>query len=553
MTPRVKIPRASRTDARRASESLDALIARLRELGDFPAAERTPEATRERRKAAQASFVSFALTYLPELIPSVGCPMHEAMGWTLQDLADGKAARPLDPAPYGELVEIEDEAENGEAPDIHAAPIAAPRGHAKSTWGSIAFPTWCVLTARKGYIQQVSDTRDQACGFVEAIRTILEESPRIRADFGEIRIDGGEGTLDIQVPLMLDGTRPGVRLARIQAFGTGQKLRGRNFQGRRPDLVILDDVENDEAVENPARRKKLRMWFTKAVLPALDPTRGAILVLGTILHDASLLWSLLRMFGGAIWRCWDDQERPLWPERFPAKHLRYLRSKMDAEDPGSFAQEMENRAQGDEDKPFRVVQEYEQLPERLLVVTHVDPAGGRRKSDFTALVTVGYANGVCYVLDAVLERLGPTRTGRKILEVREVYRGRIQCEDVAYQESLVEIVDLLVADEGVMLPVTLVRPVGDKVERIKSMAPAIETGKILFPRLSPMARGNSTHAPCLVGGTTGIHRLKEQLLGFPKAANDDGPDALQGATAGRFKRRAFAGISLGLCPGSEGL
>ncbi|WP_257311126.1 phage terminase large subunit [Geothrix fuzhouensis] len=547
--PRVHIPKATAAKARRKTEELEQLIARLREMEDFPPDARTAQAARARRQAAQAKFQTFCKNYLPDLIQGEGCVLHDAIATGCQALGDGKPAPVRDPGPFGEVVLAADDAL--EAAEIHAMATAAPRGHAKSTWGTLAFSAWVILTGRKGYVQVVSDTQDQAKGFIEAVRTLMEESPRIRCDFGQIETEGPEGLIDLVVPAGPAGEKAAFRLARLQAFGSGQRLRGRTFQGRRPDLIILDDVENDEAVENPDRRKKLRRWFIKAVLPALDPSCGALAVWGTILHEDSLLCSVLRMFGGAIWRCWDEQETPLWPERFPAGHLRWLRSTMDAEDPGSFAQEMENRAQGDDEKPFKAFQEYDRLPERLEILTHVDPATGKRRGDYTALVTVGYANGICYVLDAVIKRIGATLTGKAILAQREAYPGKVQSEDVAYQESLAEIVGLLSAEEGILVPIALVKPKGDKVARIESMAPHIETGRILFPQLSPMAKGNGNLQPCLVGGASGIRKLQAQLLQFPKGANDDGPDALQGAVAGRWKKKPFAGAGLGLKPSRE--
>jgi predicted phage terminase large subunit-like protein len=542
---RIPIPKASAAKARKATEALDQLIARLREMEDFAPGERSPEASKARRVRAQEDFPFFCRTFLPELIQGDGCALHTALATGCQALGSGSASSIIDPILFGEVVEPSDK--GLDAADIHALVLAAPRGHAKSTWGTIAFPLWVLVTGRKGYVQVVSDTREQALGFVEVIRTVLQESPRLRADFGSIHTEGPEGLVDLVPPAGPCGEKPAFRLSRVQGFGSGQKLRGRNFQGRRPDLVVLDDVENDEAVENPARRKKLRQWFIKAVLPALDPTRGSLLALGTILHEDSLMWSILHMFGGAIWRCWDEDETPLWPERFPQKHLRWLRATMDAEDPGSFAQEMENRAQGDDEKPFKAFVSYDQLPERLTVLTHVDPATGKQRGDFTALVTVGFgSDGICYVLDAVIKRLGPTETGRAILRQREIYPGKIQSEEVAYQSALVDIVDLLATEEGVFVPIQTIKPKGDKIARIESLAPAVETGRIRFPRLSPPAKGNGALEPFGCGGISGIRKLQEQLLHFPKAAHDDGPDALQGATGGRFRRRSFAGAGVGL-------
>jgi predicted phage terminase large subunit-like protein len=544
---RIRIPKASKAQAKQAAQRLEDLIARLREMEDFPVEERTPEAGKRRRERGATDYAFWARTYLPELIQGDGCALHQALAMTCQRLAMGEEPSPIDPGAFGELVERQAE-EGEEAPDINAAIVAAPRGHAKSTWGTIGFSAWALLHGHKGYAQAVSDTFDQAKGFVEAVRLVLTDSPRLRTDYGQLTVEGPEGVLDLALPSGPDGGKPPFKWARLQGFGSGQKLRGRTFQGRRPDLVVLDDAENDELVENPARRKKLRGWFIKAVIPALDPTRGSILALGTVLHDDSLLMSLLKTFGGAIWRCWDEDENPLWPERFPAKHLRWLRSKMDAEDPGSFSQEMENRAQGDAEKPFKEpFQEYDQLPERLNILTHVDPAMGKRRSDGTALLTVGFSGRICYVLDAVIGRLGPTATGWAILKQRETYPGRVQAEDVAYQAALAEIVDLLAEQAGRWLNVELVKPQGEKTARIEALAPAIETGKILFP--SRFAKGNGVVEPMMNGGWSGMCKLRLQLAQFPKSANDDGPDALQGATGGRFKKAPFGGVALGMRSG----
>lgn len=56
----------------------------------------------------------------------------------------------------------------------------------------------------------------------------------------------------------------------------------------RPDLIILDDVENDENVRTPEQRKKLKDWFDKAVSKCGDDYTD-IVYIGTLLHYDSLL------------------------------------------------------------------------------------------------------------------------------------------------------------------------------------------------------------------------------------------------------------------------
>jgi hypothetical protein len=54
---------------------------------------------------------------------------------------------------------------------------------------------------------------------------------------------------------------------KVQVAGSGKKLRGLRHGPYRPDLAILDDIENDELVRNPDQRDKLDNWLKKTVLP----------------------------------------------------------------------------------------------------------------------------------------------------------------------------------------------------------------------------------------------------------------------------------------------
>lgn len=57
---------------------------------------------------------------------------------------------------------------------------------------------------------------------------------------------------------------------KIEALGAGKKIRGRRHKQWRPDLILCDDLENDENVNTPEQRRKLRNWFYKAVSKAGD-------------------------------------------------------------------------------------------------------------------------------------------------------------------------------------------------------------------------------------------------------------------------------------------
>src|SRR5699024_3863708 len=69
--------------------------------------------------------------------------------------------------------------------------------------------------------------------------------------------------------------------------GAGQQIRGINYIGHRPDLIIVDDLEDAEAVMNEDRRAKLKQWFFADLMNSVDRSRDdwKIVVIGTILHE----------------------------------------------------------------------------------------------------------------------------------------------------------------------------------------------------------------------------------------------------------------------------
>ncbi|SPW34055.1 Uncharacterised protein [Edwardsiella tarda] len=50
---------------------------------------------------------------------------------------------------------------------------------------------------------------------------------------------------------------------KITVAGSGKKLRGLRHGPYRPDLILLDDIENDENVRSPEQRDKLDSWLKK--------------------------------------------------------------------------------------------------------------------------------------------------------------------------------------------------------------------------------------------------------------------------------------------------
>ena len=223
-------------------------------------------------------------------------------------------------------------------PDKYVA-ISAPRGHAKSTAVTMGYGLATLLFRERKFMLLVSDTESQSSLFLGAIKQQLTENEDLINMFGIKRDEKGvvkfvkETETDIIVEFE-NGDK-----FRIIAKGGEQKMRGLIWNGSRPDIVICDDMENDEAVMNSDRRKKFRRWFFGALLPCLSDN-GIVRMVGTILHMDSLLESLmpregdkktivedLKMYnlGRGMWKSVKyrghnhDFSKILWPEKKTAQ------------------------------------------------------------------------------------------------------------------------------------------------------------------------------------------------------------------------------------------
>lgn len=218
--------------------------------------------------------------------------------------------------------------------------IVAPREHAKSTALTHDFGLATILFRAQDYVLVVSATEDLAIGHLGDMAKELRENDDLRQEFGVTKLVSDAKT-DVIVEFS-DGHQ-----ARILAKGSGQKMRGLKWNGKRPGLILCDDLEEDEQVSNIDRRRAFRRWFYRALLPARR--RGGIVrVHGTILHEDSLL---ARLQKASTWRTlffsahasFDDFSRPLWPEQFPTSRLRAIRQGfIDAGDSAGYSQEYLN-------------------------------------------------------------------------------------------------------------------------------------------------------------------------------------------------------------------
>ena len=431
-------------------------------------------------------------------------------------------------------------------PEILATPtgvnqaIAAPRGEAKSTLVSRLWTLFCLITEQKNFVVLVSDTYNQACLFLEAIKAELEYNPRLKNDFPK---HTGTGRV------WQAGAVVTAKNQRIEVAGSGKSLRGLVHGAYRPDLVILDDIENDENVRSPEQRDKLQSWLNKSVsaLGAVGE-KNDFLYIGTILHYDSLLnrtlknpaWVAKRFQAlikppenRALWDKWEelfvnDGEAVAdafynahkdemntgavvsWQAR-PLIDLMKIRMKVGH---ASFDSEYQNDPVSSESGTFAQVLEhcfYKQLPNDLIYFGACDPSLGKAGAsrDPSAILIGGFdrLNGVLYVVEALVKKRLPDLIIEDIIRLQKQYSCVLWVvETVQFQEFLkTELVKRSTA-RGVAMPVRGIKPSTDKLLRIESLQPYFANGQIKLQ--------------------TTQSALIEQLRHFPFADHDDAPDAL---------------------------
>lgn len=166
---------------------------------------------------------------------------------------------------------------------IKRAVILAFRGSAKSTIMSLSFPIWTIVTERKKFILIVSQNQNQSQMMLANIRAELEKNMLLIKDFGPFRQVSEEWNQNsILIPKYN---------CRITCISSGESMRGIRHLQHRPDLIIVDDVEDLSSVRTKEARDKTFNWLNGELIPAGD-INTKIIIIGNLLHEDSLMMRL---------------------------------------------------------------------------------------------------------------------------------------------------------------------------------------------------------------------------------------------------------------------
>lgn len=443
---------------------------------------------------------------------------------------------------------------------------AVSRSHGKSTYLSRSFPVSEIAYRKRKYVIIISETPTVAKANMEWIRNQFKFNKKLREDFGPLLSPRDQSNITDNSEEFIAWYPEGEskkQVALVQAASTGQALRGRNWNGTRPDLIICDDLEDSRPGGNAStneQRQKLRDWMSQTVMALGDPkgARTAFVIMGTTVHREALLMHILydrSDFESTVYRAiikeptrmdlWEEcrliyinRDNPkraaearkyyednkavmdagsevLWPEVQPLWKLMTWKW-----DNGSkaFNTEYQNNPVDpdsmifDPDKFTYHNGSIDVLSDRYDVSMGVDFALGKQKGDYSALTTVARdkVSGTVYVIDSWGERIKPDEFMKVIVnKVMQFHPTVIGAESVASQEFFVD--ELKKALTKVGYPAeTRVKKIyqrSRKELRIEAMLPAIENATIQFDRKHSL--------------------LLEQFEMYGTGAHDDLPDSVE--------------------------
>lgn len=266
-----------------------------------------------RKRLTERNLGAFFTIYLEALRTTATPPFHLEMMKDMERFTEGGGG-PRDVRAHDVKDATNFTAEKQNGIDIKRRLLfVAPRGFAKSTLCSVAFPLWLALFRKKTDIMLVSATASLAKEMLRKVRNELKNNPKVLQDFGDLVSD----EKDTEEHVIL---KNGVQ---IRAKGRGFQIRG-----LRPDCIVCDDLEDEEIIYSKEQREKLEHWFMRTLLPTLKPDQG-LLYVGTMLHQASLM-AKLRIkpeFTSRFYQALTNG-RSIWEEMWPTERLNELRREL---------------------------------------------------------------------------------------------------------------------------------------------------------------------------------------------------------------------------------
>jgi predicted phage terminase large subunit-like protein len=391
------------------------------------------------------------------------------------------------------------------------------RGHAKSTHFDIMIPLWLKAQNPRqlNVMVLVGKSQDNADTLLSDLQAELQYNQRYLSDFGQ---QVKAGSWENGQFVTADGCA-------FFSRGRGQSPRGLRYRDKRPDYIVIDDLDDDELCQNEERVRRLTDWVKEALFGALDAGRGRFIMVGNLISKNSVLANIAKSDGVFLSRTnvLKPDGTPSWPEKLTPEDVDEMSRFMGYR---AFQKEMMNNPITEGavfhnnwiawKKPLPLRQ-YDQL------VAYCDPSfKSSSKNDYKAIKLWGKSGNQLHHIDAFVRQTSVAEMVRWFYDLHERLPEGTICDYYIEANFLQDIIlDEFTTEgnlRGYQLPIRADhRKKPDKFQRIEAISPLWERGFVSYNI------DKQTDRDMLAG--------IEQLLAFEKGshAHDDAPDADEGA------------------------
>ena len=399
--------------------------------------------------------------------------------------------------------------------------FSAPRGAGKTTL-SVDYAAKCISFRDFQFVVFICANQDMAIRQTESLKSVLRTNAFIKENFNPIKTE--VDSKEQWVIRYEDGWE-----CLVLPLGWGQKIRGLNYRlsdGKslrvcRPQLIILDDPEDDKEVKNEEIRKENMEWVFSKILKTIDHTKPyKVMVIGTLLHEDCML---VRLGDTPSWDCvrleiCDDDLHSHWPEKWPDEWIKdqyedhKARGLLDV-----FYREFRNLPVSSEGnfrpEMFKDYDESDLIGKAIDNILIIDPAKtAQMNSAYSAIVVVGIENLVdnkIYFRNELHDRWTPDQLIDTALDLAVRYHASVIGIEVTGLENwiLYPFVNRMIS-RGLHFQIEELKTRGvQKEDRIRSgLLPLYKAGLIYHNKDASKA-------------------LEAQLLAFPKSRYKDVMDA----------------------------
>lgn len=399
--------------------------------------------------------------------------------------------------------------------------IAAPRGIGKTSI-AIALCARKMLFRLANFIVYVSNSGLSAEQQTENLKFELLSNNMVKKVFGPVKSKSADGYDESFSKRSWISSYD----AMVCPKGSGQQVRGLLYHSKRPDLLVIDDLENTENVISDEQRMKLKTWFhsdLEKCVSRLDKNYQFVYI-DTLKHEDALLQELLDASDWTSIRleiC-DDDYNPTAPD-FMSKEeiLKEVESHREKGMLDVFYRELRNIPISKEDAVFKpdMFKHYDE-PDlvnpsvgKMPYLTNIvicDPAKTVKvHSADSAIVCWGIdrTSKRMYFRDCIADKMYPDELIKEaLLMVQRFNAILLGVEVTSLEQFIVQPFKNEMLQRGIHPHFLELKAVGKKEERVATLAAHYRHGYVY-------------HNRAICG------KLESQLMGFPKSKRWDVMDA----------------------------